>query len=87
MCSSDLPDGTLMPRSQPGAVLSDPEASIRQVLSMVEDGKVTAADGTIVPVTADTICVHGDNAKALAFTRLIRDRLAGEGIQVRNFQW
>lgn len=82
-----MPDGTLMPRSQQGAVLSDPEVSIRQVLSMVEHGTVTAADGTVVPVTADTICVHGDNAKALAFTKCIRDRLTEEGIQVRNFQW
>lgn len=82
-----MPDGTLMPRSHPGAVLSDPEAAIRQVLSMVDYGTVTAADGTVVPVTADTICVHGDNAKALAFTKCIRDRLTEGGIQVRNFQW
>lgn len=80
-----MPDGSLMPRRQPGAVLSDTEEAIAQVLSMVTTGKVKAADGSLVSVRADTVCVHGDNAKALAFTKAIRDRLEAEGIKVRNF--
>lgn len=79
------PDGSLTPRSRPGAVIADEEASLRQVLSMVKDGTVTCADGTVIPVRADTVCVHGDNAKAVAFTKKIRERLEAEGISVRSF--
>lgn len=78
-------DGTLMPRKETGAVLSDPDMAAAQVISMVKNGTVTAADGTIVPVKADTVCVHGDNAKALAFTQVIRKKLLAEGIQVKSF--
>lgn len=79
------PDGSLTPRSQPGAVITDEEKSLAQVLSMVKDGKVTCADGTVIDVKAETICVHGDGVKALAFTQKIRETLEAEGIGIRNF--
>ncbi|SCK39508.1 UPF0271 protein [Variovorax sp. HW608] len=76
------PDGSLVPRSQPGALIEEEERSLAQTLSLVRDHKVTAIDGSVVPVNAQTVCLHGDGAHALAFARRIRERLAAEGITV-----
>lgn len=76
------PDGSLTPRGQAGAMITDEEKSLAQVLSMVKDGKVTALDGTVISVKAETICVHGDGPKALAFTKKIRETLEKEGIAI-----
>ena len=78
-----MPDGSLVPRSQPGALIEDEEQSLAQTLSLVRDRKVTAIDGSTVPVNAQTVCLHGDGAHALDFARRIRDRLQQEGIAVR----
>jgi len=78
-----LPDGSLVPRSQPGALIEDEAQSLAQTLSMVRDRQVTAIDGSVVPLNAQTVCLHGDGAHALAFARRIRERLAAEGIAVR----
>ena len=78
-----MPDGSLVPRSQPGALIEDEEQSLAQTLSLVRDRKVTAIDGSTVPVNAQTVCLHGDGAHALAFARRIRHRLQQEGIAVR----
>jgi UPF0271 protein len=78
-----MPDGSLVPRSQPGALIEDEEQSLAQTLSLVRDRKVTAIDGSTVPLNAQTVCLHGDGAHALAFARRIRDRLQQEGIAVR----
>ena len=78
-----MPDGSLVPRSQPGALIEDEEQSLAQTLSLVRDRKVRAIDGSIVPVNAQTVCLHGDGAHALAFARRIRERLEQEGIVVR----
>jgi UPF0271 protein len=78
-----MPDGSLVPRSQPGALIEDEEQSLAQTLSMVRDRKVRAIDGSTVPLNAQTVCLHGDGAHALAFARRIRDRLQQEGIAVR----
>lgn len=78
-------DGSLTPRSQPGAVLTDDEAAIRQVLGMALCGTVTTVTGKEIPVRADTVCIHGDSPKALDFARRIRERLLGEGIEIVSF--
>ena len=57
-------DGTLAPRSMPDSVISDPAAVVSRAVRMVVDGVVTAIDGTIVPIVADTLCVHGDTPGA-----------------------
>lgn len=77
------PDGSLVPRSQPGAVLHDPEQVAAQVLRMVKDGTVIAIDGSPVPLDADTVCIHGDSPGAAAFARDLRERLQAEGIRVQ----
>jgi UPF0271 protein len=75
-------DGSLVPRSQPGALIHDHEAAAAQVLQIVREGVVTAVDGTRVPIVADTICLHGDAADALGFARLIRARLEAAGVKI-----
>lgn len=72
-------DGSLVPRSEPGAVLSDEEAAAQQVRRMVLEGRVQAITGEEVAVQADTICVHGDNPHAIAFIRRLRTDLSGAG--------
>ena len=64
-------DGSLTPRSQPGAVLDDPERVVAQVRQLLQEGKVMTRNGTSIPVQADTICIHGDGPHALDFARAI----------------
>ena len=78
-----MPDGSLVPRSQPGALIEDEEQSLGQTLSLVREHQVTAIDGSTVAVNAQSVCLHGDGAHALAFARRIRDRLTAEGIAIR----
>ncbi|NJE01239.1 LamB/YcsF family protein [Thermococcus sp. JdF3] len=76
------PDGTLVPRSQPGAVIHDREAIAERVISMVKDGGVRAINGEWVELKADTICVHGDNPEAVEIASHIRKVLEEEGVKV-----
>lgn len=77
-----MDDGTLVPRSQPGAVLTDDKKAIDQVLKMVVEHKVTSITGKDLPIAADSICVHGDNEKALLFIKKIREALEKETISI-----
>jgi len=78
-----MPDGSLVPRSQPGALIEDEAQSLAQTLSLVREHQVTAIDGSTVAVNAQSVCLHGDGAHALAFAHRIRDRLTAEGIAIR----
>lgn len=69
-------DGTLVPRSKPGAMITDETQAIERVVRMVTEGVVTAVDGTDVPLRADSICVHGRRRKGAAF-RAENPRRAG----------
>src|SRR4029077_2925168 len=53
-------DGTLLPRTEPGALLTDPEQVARQVRGLVTDGEIFASDGSRVAVSFGTLCLHGD---------------------------
>lgn len=77
------PDGTLVKRGTPGALHEDEEVALDQALTMVREQRVRAIDGTWVPIHAETVCLHGDGAHALAFARRIRERLGAEGIAIR----
>jgi UPF0271 protein len=79
------PDGSLSPRSRPGAVYTDPERAAAQVQSMVRDGQVTATDGRRVAVTFDILCLHGDTPGAAAIARRVRQELETLGVAVRPF--
>ena len=63
-------------------MITDGEKSIAQVLSMVLEGKVTALSGKVIPVKADSICLHGDGPKALVFANKTRTVLLENGVKV-----
>jgi UPF0271 protein len=77
-----LPDGSLMPRSEPGSVLREAAAAAEQAVRIAKDGYVIAADGSRVRVDAETLCLHGDTPGAVEMARAVRERLelAGVGI-------
>ncbi|HEY0506167.1 MAG TPA: 5-oxoprolinase subunit PxpA [Lysobacter sp.] len=77
--------GRLLPRGTPGAVIDSLEASIAQVRRLVARGEVVAGDGSVVPLRADTLCLHGDRPDAAAFARAVRAALGADGIAVRAF--
>ena len=66
------PDGGLVSRREAGAVLHDPDEIADRVLSMVQTGTVTACDGTVIPVDAESICVHGDSPGAVQIATAVR---------------
>ena len=76
-------DGSLVARTKPGAMITDEDLAISRVIGMVKDHKVTAITGKEIPITADSICVHGDGPKALAFVQKIRQALQAEGIAIK----
>lgn len=76
-------DGTLTPRSLPDAMIEDAGQAIAQVKRMVLSGTVRALSGKDVSITADTLCIHGDQPGAAAFARSIRAALENDGIIVR----
>jgi len=75
-------DGTLAPRDEPGGLIDDPAASVRQVLGMVEEGYVTSLAGKRVAVSADTLCLHGDRPGAVTFAQALRKVFSEKGITV-----
>jgi UPF0271 protein len=77
-------DGSLTPRSQPNALIEESEKSIEQVLQMVLDKTVTATNGEKVPITAETICIHGDGAHAVEFAKFISQKLKEKGIKISS---
>lgn len=77
------PDGSLTPRSQPGALLPTTSDSVAQVLQMVREGTVRAADGRLVHIEAETLCIHGDGPHAVDTARALRAALRQEGVDVR----
>ena len=77
--------GTLLPRREPGSVLHDPAQVAGRVVRMVADGEVVAADGTVVPLDVESVCLHGDTLGAVATARAVREALAGRGVAVRPF--
>lgn len=75
-------DGSLVARSKQGAMITDEEEAIGRVIGMVRDGKVSAVTGREIEVQADSVCLHGDGPKAVAFAEKIREALEGEGIAI-----
>ncbi len=77
-----MPDGTLTPRSMEGSVIRDRDEAIARTVRMIKEGVVTAINGEDIPIRAESVCVHGDNPKAVEFVRTIRERLEAEGIEI-----
>jgi UPF0271 protein len=76
------PDGSLVSRREPGAVIHDHQIVAEKVLKMVNEGRVVCKDGSEIDMTADTICVHGDNPAALALVKNIRESLLAAGVEI-----
>ncbi len=75
-------DGSLVARSKEGAVITDEGEAIARVISMVKNHTVTAITGKEIELVPDSICLHGDNPKAVLFSRKIREALEAEGAKV-----
>lgn len=72
-------DGNLVPRSQPGAMIHGAQACLRHVLAMLAAGGLISTSGKVIPAALQSICVHGDDAEAVASARAIRAGLIEAG--------
>ncbi len=79
------PDGQLVSRREPGAVLHDPAAIAERVVTMVTSGHVTAIDGAEITVKVESVCVHGDSPGAVEIATAVRDQLKAAGAEIRAF--
>lgn len=79
------PQGTLVSRREPGAVLHDANDVAERMLRLANEGTVTAIDGSVVRIRADSICVHGDSPGAVEMARRVRERLVQAGVTIRPF--
>ncbi|BCK72843.1 UPF0271 protein [Streptomyces libani subsp. rufus] len=79
------PEGTLVPRREPGAVIHDPDEVVKRALGMARDQAVTARDGRRVAVPARSLCLHGDTPGAADLARRVRSELTAAGVHVRSF--
>ena len=75
-------DGTLAPRDQPGGMIEEAGKAVKQALAMIEEGYVSSLSGKRVPVAADTLCIHGDQAGAAAFAKALRQAFKERKIEV-----
>lgn len=77
-------DGSLVARTKPGAVITNEDEVIERVIGMIKSGCVKSITGKEIPIQPDSICVHGDNPKALNFVKMIRERLLSENIKIEG---
>ncbi len=77
-------DGSLTPRSRPGALITRADVAARQAIAIALDGVVESIDGFTLPILADTICLHGDSPDAVGFAAAVRHGLEAHGIVVRS---
>ncbi|UNK53561.1 5-oxoprolinase subunit PxpA [Rahnella aceris] len=75
-------NGSLVPRTQPDAMIEGDELALDQTLSMIQQQKVLSREGVWVPVNAETVCLHGDGEHALTFARRLRHAFAEQDIQI-----
>ena len=79
------PDGSLVPRGAPDAVLRDPDLIAERTLAMVHEGEVTAVDGTVIRIEVESVCVHGDSPGAVGIAGAVRERLLAGGVNLEAF--
>lgn len=78
-------EGTLVPRTQSGAVIHDAKEVAQRVLQMATEGTVVAVDGSVVKLKAQSICVHGDTPGAVDIAQSVRDVLTAHEVEIRAF--
>lgn len=79
------PQGTLVPRSVPNAVFTDPKIVVRRALDLVRENTLFAIDGTPLRIVADSLCIHGDGEHSIEFAAAVREGLEAEGLDVAAF--
>ena len=79
-------DGSLVARSKPGAVIHDPESAVARAVKMAKGGKVISINGKEIDIRADSICVHGDNPKAIETVIKLRNALIEQGVEVKSLR-
>ncbi|MEX0687723.1 MAG: 5-oxoprolinase subunit PxpA [Pirellulales bacterium] len=79
-------DGSLVNRSEPGAVITDPRQAAERAVRLVREGVVEASDGATLPLAADTLCIHGDGADPAGLAIAVREALKRAGIGVARFK-
>jgi 5-oxoprolinase (ATP-hydrolysing) subunit A len=76
-------NGSLTPRSQPNALIEDEGKAVQQVMQMIQTETVTTVSGKIIPIQADTICLHGDGKHAVEFCKSIYMQLKKQNIEIK----
>lgn len=79
------PEGTLVPRGQPGALLTDTDAVVARAVRLAERGELVAVDGTVLPTDAASLCLHGDTPGAVGHARAVRGALTSAGVDLAAF--
>ncbi|MBV9513284.1 MAG: LamB/YcsF family protein [Mycobacteriaceae bacterium] len=79
------PDGGLVSRRERGAVLTDPVEVAERVAAMVARREVTAIDGSVIPISVESVCVHGDSPGAVRIAAAVRQRLISNGVELQPF--
>ena len=74
--------GLLTPRTEVNAMITTDEEAIRQVLQMLQEETVTSTNGKIIPIQADTICIHGDGEHAVSFVKHINTLIKNSNIKI-----
>ena len=78
-------DGTLVPRSEPNAVIHDVQSAVQRAVMLVRMRSISAQDGSEVKINAQSLCVHGDNPDSEAMLRSLRSRLETAGVTIAPF--
>jgi UPF0271 protein len=76
-------DGSLTPRNHTNALITNEQQSLNQVLMMIKNQQVVSTNKKVIPLTADTLCLHGDGAHAVAFAKTIHETLKKEGVTIK----
>jgi UPF0271 protein len=79
------PDGRLVPRSDPGALVTDVDEVVQRAVRLAQDGEVVAVDGTVLAMKVESLCVHGDTPGAVSLARQVRAALEHAGAVVQPF--
>ena len=81
-----MADGSLVPRSQPGAFIHDPDEAAARMLNLVKEGSIKTPDGQTLKIKAHTICMHGDNPAAVKMAEVVKNTLEKNGVEVKNLR-
>jgi UPF0271 protein len=81
-----MPDGSLVPRSQPGAFIHDPDEAAARMVRLVKEGAVETPDGQELKLKAHSICMHGDSPEAVKMAEVVRAAMKKNGVAVKNLR-